>query len=1041
MAAPMEPESAGSGDGGPGPRQLPRTKVDWRRLTRRPGGLEVVSGPPSRLGAVPRPRFAPDAPTRVKPAGTVPLAARPAGGAFPDALRDRFEPQGVAGSGTEGTVWHVRRTDDAGEAAVKVTAAGQAMDAELLTHLRNDGFRRHVPRIVDFGSVAHHGTELDWVAMEYLPVTLADRFAALRRDGRRPSARETGRIVAELVSLLVFWQQEIERNPVDFKPANILVRPAGSAEELVIADFGGVAGLTASRRFSPDMQVTIPYMAPEQLAGTNHPAGPWWALGNVLYELFAGRPRYLDADGRLVSDQELQYDLVMGAEVNLSAVGDHRQRLLLQGLFTKDPAHRWTAAEVTGWLAGGSPEVVRHRPGAGGAPAHRPITFRGAPHHDPSALAAALLGHSADAATWLADGATARLRSWLRDDVKDTVFDLQYLTDVERAPRGTRRETAAALAVLAFGAAFEPSATPHYRGHPIDTAGLEHIAARPGAKDFVDALVAAGAPAVAARYDCSHPECSGEWCSRLLAVADLPQVMATVLAELDRNARALGSGRRGGDGPTPQEQEDAYRLTVRLTVGSAEYGRLVAGLSPLPAAAHRLVLSEPASARLAALAAVVADTVLAAREAVGRRAQGTGRKAPGAGRESVQRRWSMLRRRALDGDPQEVAGRAVLVAAQVLRDRAARAAGSAPGSASGAASRSVGRLDRARRWAATVRPELPARAGAALLMLLGFALLLWAGAVFRYPIDAKLNVWPNGGFGGPLRTAGLRAAHQVAGQLGAAIGAALVLAAFPARVGRGTVTLAGAGAVAIGCLRLGPPLGLLDPPQAVTDRVVLFEGGMGGWAGVAAMVAVVVGLLLNGRAAGKLLRLDSRPGAGTTAGKTAGKTDRTAAGKATEKAARTKRWPDGNAGRRRRLGFALWSTLVLVTLLWAAVEVRLAVTGHHRTPASWGTGQTGASYQAGFVLLLATVAVLGTLATPPTSRALLVGCIPATVFLGAWPGPLGPMEALRIPVLQGPFGTFASVWGHSAFWAALLLALPVAAYGTRTALRLTTARP
>jgi hypothetical protein len=945
----------------------------------------------------------------VKSTGTVPIARRPAtapsgtpaGGRFPDSLRDRFDAQGVAGSGTEGTVWHVRRTDGGGDAAVKVTVAGQAMDPELLAHLRNDAYRRHAPQIVDFGSAAHHGAEVDWVAMEYLPVTLADRFAALRRDGRHCGGRETERIVSELVSLLDFWQRQIRRNPIDFKPANILVRSVGSAEEFVIADFGGVARLTASRRFSPEMQVTVPYMAPEQLAGTNDPAGPWWALGNVLYELFAGRPRYLDADGRLVSDQELQYDLVMGAEVDVSAVTDSRQRLLLQGLFTKNPAHRWTAAEVTSWLNGGSPRVVRPRVQPGGAPAHRPITFRSAPYYDPSALACAMLGYSGEAARWLTGGAAAKLRDWLRDDVKDTVFDLHYLTDVERA-RGAGRETAAALAVLAFGAAFEPTATPHYRDHPVDTSGLERIAAQPDAMDFIDALIAADAPAVAARYDCRHPECSGEQCSRLLALAELPDVMA----EVDQNARVLGGGRRGGDGLSRQEREDAHRLAVWLTIRPEEYSRLLSRLSPLPAAVHRLFVSTQLSARVAVLAAVVADTALAARSTVRR-------KAPGTGGDSVQRRWSMLRRRAAGADPAEVAGRAALVSAEALQGRSERPTGPASGS--------VGWQARVRRWWANARPGLPARAGAALLMLLGFALLLWAGAVFRYPIDAKLNIWPQGGFGGPLRTAGKHAAQQVVGQLGAAVGAALVLALFPGRVGRGTVTLVGAGALAIGCLRLGPPLGLLNPPQSVADRVVMFEGGMGSWAGVSAIVAVVVALVLNERAAVKLLKRGSRP--------------------KPAKAAMAKRWRDGMAGRRDRLAFALWSTLVLLALLWAAVEVRLAATGQHHTPASWGTGQTGASYQAGFVILLATVSFLGTLATPPTARTLLVGWILGALFLGAWPGRIDPMEALRIPVFQDLFSALAALWGHSAFWAALLLAVPFAAYGVRAALRLTASRP
>ncbi|MFE9426082.1 hypothetical protein ACFYNO_24335 [Kitasatospora sp. NPDC006697] len=949
---------------------------------------EPDPGPSSGSGApLPGTRVDPDAATR----GTAGPAERPSVTGFPDALRDRYDPQQIAGSGTEGVVWHVRRTDTGADAAVKL-AAGPAMDTELLAYLRNDAFRRHVPQLLDFGTVDHQGAQLAWVAMEYLPLTLADRFAALRQSG---GGTQVEPIVGELVALLDFWQQTIRRNPVDFKPANILIRQLGGrGEQFVIADLGGVARLSASRRFDPGMQVTVPYMAPEQLAGTNHPAGPWWSLGDVLYELFAGRPRYLDAQGWLLSDQDLQLDLVMGAEVNLTAVPDPRQRLLLQGLFTRNPGHRWTAAEVRGWLAGGSPEVVRSGARTASAPAHRPITFRSTPYHDPSELAADMLRNSGDAARWLVDGAAPRLLAWLRDDVGDTVFDLNHLAEVKRG-NGAQRQTAAALAVLAFGAAFRPSAVPHYRDHAIDTAGLEYFVHQPGATDFIEAMIAVDAPAVAARYNCRHPECEGERCTRLLALAELPAVMA----EVDRRARELGGGRRGGDGLGTAEREEAFRRALLLTVRAEEHEESVARLSPLPAAVHRLFVSPAVSAKVAGLAAWTADAALAVR----------------GGTPGLPRRWSTLRRRALAADPAEPAGRAALVAAEVLRHRAEPAGGATTRPATDWRARAGG-------WLAGAWRELPRRAGAAMLLTLGFTLLLWAGAVFRYPIDAKADIWPLGGFAGPCRRAGELAAHQVAGQLGAAIGAALVLTLFPGRgrVGHGTVTLAGAGALAIGCLRLGPPTELLNPPQAVADRVVMFEGGMGSWAGVAGLVAIVAALVLNGRATAKLLKTARTPAAKTTM---------------------RKQWQDGRPGLRDRLAFAAWSTLVLVTLLWSAVVVRLVATGlhHHHAHGTWHPGQTAASYQAGFVILLATVSLLSTLATPPSARALLVLWTLATLFLGAWPGRITPVEALRIPVLQWLFDWLASWWGTDGFWAALLLALPLAGYGVLAMVRRTSA--
>ncbi len=143
-----------------------------------------------------------------------------------------------------------------------------------------------------------------------------------------------------------------------------------------------------------------------------------------------------------------------------------------------------------------------------------------------------------------------------------------------------------------------------------------------------------------------------------------------------------------------------------------------------------------------------------------------------------------------------------------------------------------------------------------------------------------------------------------------------------------------------------------------------------------------------------------------------------------------RRWRAGSAGYRDRLVFWLGGTVALTLLLWASVEVRIAVVDrdHHPTPESWGTGQVGAAYQADYLLLLAFLTFLAASAVPRAARRLLVGFALGTVALGAWPPPLGPLEALRIPVLAPMFRSLADPWGHAAFWAALLVMLPLACY-------------
>ena len=1007
------------------PADTPKASPPTRLQGRRPGpAAPAASAVPNPRTRVQGGRTDPPpagAPTRLQRPGSQsppPSAAAATGqgatgqevtGDFPAALTDRYVPYGVAGSGSEGTVWHVRRTDGAGDAAVKVGNPGVRADTDLLEHLSDAAFHRHVPEILGHGQVEHAGVVRDWMAMEYLPVTLADHIADLRKRNRLGRPGETERIVRELVALLDFWQSEIHRNPVDFKPANILVRQAGqagqtrrggsAAAEFVLADFGGVAKLTASRRFSADMQVTVAYMAPEQLAGHNHRAGPWWALGTILYELFTGRTRYRREDGGLVSDEALQYRLVMDDEVDVAAVGDERRRLLLQGLFTKEPADRWTAGQVRDWLNGSSPEVVRSRVAAPTAapagPAHEPIGFGGEEFHDPVALAGALLARSADAAAWLVNGGARRLREWLRDEVKDNPLEPERLAAVERGAPADRTR-AAALAVLALGAVFAPEAVPHYRGRRIDAAGLALLAREPAGPAFVDELVAAGAPALAARFHCGHRGCTPGSCARLLALGELGKVLEAV----DREARALGGG-RGDSRLAPEERTTAHGFALLLTVQPEQRRELVGRFSALPAALGGL----PATVHT--VAAVLTDAAGTARAAARR-----------TGRGGFRRNWSALRRRALAADLGTVDGRSALVAAAVLHVRSLRAEGRNRGR-----ERGTRRVGARTRWTAA-RSTLPRRAVAAVLLTVGLALALWSGAVWRIAVDAGAGaeVLPNGVFGGPLKTAGELAARQTVGQLGAALAAAVALAAFPGRIRRRTLLLGVAAAFTVGCLRLGPPMTVLRPPQAMIDRVVLFEGGLGAWAGVASALAVPAALLLNSRVDTWLLTPAREAGERAAGDRRRLADRRRASGGAPD------RWRTGRDGGRDRLLYVLGATAALTALLWAAVEIRLAITEPHPTPESWGTGRTGAAYQAGFLLLLAALSGLAATGTPRTARVLLRLWAAGTVLLGAWPPPIGPLEALRIPVLEGWFGSLASVWGHAAFWAAVLVALPVAGY-------------
>ncbi|WP_428950352.1 protein kinase domain-containing protein [Streptomyces sp. cg35] len=977
--------------------------------------------------AVPSPRTRlqnPEAPTRAGRPGTDPPTRRETANAarsdFPQGLLDRYEPHNVAGVGSEGTVWHVRRLADGTDAAVKVAHPGQSMDLDTLEHLATPDFRRHVPRIHEFGEVAVGPVVCGWVAMEYLPTTFEDHLTRRLRDGKpRENRAHTERTVRELTDLLDFWQSRIDRNPLDLKPANILVRQrrggGGDRSQFVVADFGGVARFTASQSYH-DFQITALYMAPEQIVNQNLKATPWWTVGLVLYQVFTGRPLYVLGDDARITDEAWTRKLIVNHEVDLTAVTDARQNLLLQGLLTKDPDDRWTAAEVRRWLRGENPPVIRPdapdtAPGA--RHANRPITFRGTAHHEAESLAAAMAQHSTEAADWLAGPDGSRLATWLRDELEDTSFDSGQLLGLGRGPD---KATRAAVAALSFVAVFAPSATPQYRGRRVDAEGIARIAQGQGAVAFLDELLKANVPIIAAGFDCAHPDCGERRCAVLLALADeLPRTIEDV------RSRARSVGRRGGgDGRLDQrEREAAYGLAAALIVDPGRRGQALLPLTGLP---------RPLAVLLARAPAVVL-AVLVRLGALRHRAGAALRR--GSEDAGFRRGWADLLRRAAGGDTRTVPGRAALVAAAVLLPRALRAD-------------AIGQDHDVTfaEWWSGARGPLVRRLFAAAALFTMFLLLIWSGAMLRFVSDSGLG-WdamdPSDRLTAPLARAADAACAAQTGLCAVALAFAVAFAVAPARLSLRPLL---AGAALTGYLGHAlpdlPPLDVLRAPDWLTEFLRPLLGGWRSWNAVVALVIVpLVCVVLLRLARGRLA--EARAAEEQQAGLRRQRTEqrRARAGLARHPYQDPSRWRTGQLGTRDRVLFALACLLTLVTLLWAAVEVRVALTGEHRTLASWGTGQEGASYQSQYVLVCAAACALAALLSPEGARRLLGVCVVVVAALGLWPPPVEPAEAVSRPILSGLFADFAGTWGHAAFWSALLLALPLCLYAGTFAVRRT----
>lgn len=456
---------------------------------------------------------------------------------FPERLRSVFEPLAVCGRGSEAVVWRCRRLAEHDEVAVKVYWAGQPIDVDLLHHLRNQAFHRHVPMLHDFGSfITPHG-EVAWVAMELFPETL-EQMIRREAGGRGLSQQRARAVLAELAAALDFWQRTVDRNPLDFKPDN-LMRRSGDNLQLVIADFGGVTAFTASKQLGGTAMAAVAYTPPEDVWQERSSPWPWWSLGEIAYLLVTGRMRFQRTDGEMHFDQVILRQRMVG-ELHLDDVPDEDWRLLIRGLLTKDPHDRWTCDQVHEWLNGGRPTVVTRSAHEATESVHRPITFAdGRVFTDPALLAEAMLDDWRSAERWLSGDGRQALHDWLTREELDKRFDLTRL----RGATGDRLHSA----VLAFGAAFAPEVTPRYRGRAVDSDGLVDILNTAEGFAIAGELVRGDILGTAGGYRCAHEWCTAGRCTVLdRAAGELP----SLVTDAERIIAEVG----GSAGRVPWEQ-------------------------------------------------------------------------------------------------------------------------------------------------------------------------------------------------------------------------------------------------------------------------------------------------------------------------------------------------------------------------------------------------------------------------------------------------------------------------------------------------------
>lgn len=610
-------------------------------------------------------------------------------GLVPSALLHRFELLGELGRGSESVVYRVRPRHALGwpdQIALKVYRSGASLNDDLLERLRTQSMPNpHVPRLYDHGHIdVDGGTRIGWEAQELIRYgSLLDIVGDARTS---PQPRD---LAAALTACLRYWQVELQQNLTDVKPANLLVREVRPLQ-LVITDFGGVTRDTASRLYG-DLLVSERYMAPEGWSGMRTPAACWWAMGIIMHEHLVGRPpeRSIEPLTRRVT------------AVDLSAVTDSRWRLLLSGLLTIDPRHRWGSVQVETWLGGGDPPVVAVRD-------YAPLAFGGMSYTDPATLALDLMRGPDKAAVWLtSNGGAARLRTWLDREVRDETFDRWPLDRLATDPGAVH------TAISALAAAFVPGLGPCYRGLGVDAAGVLRLAAFDSVhhKELREAL-AYGALRYAAQHDCGHPGCLSDRCEQLERVQErVPQLMHEVTWAIERQQGNL-SGRSLRESPplTVREIDAAWATATELVLDPGAVARhrrrlwsqslhpvrrTAAGRVPWWREQRRIALSglaaEPGTHAAIVLALVLAPSAV---------------KIGGRLRHEQHLRRTDQRRRLAD-----LAGHAVSQAVQKLRARVPATVAEGPGIRRWLAARTASFQLRSQGWA---RLHLPTRLRAAL---------------------------------------------------------------------------------------------------------------------------------------------------------------------------------------------------------------------------------------------------------------------------------------------------------------------------------------
>jgi serine/threonine protein kinase len=258
---------------------------------------------------------------------------------FPKILGGRYEVEGLIAEGGYGRVFKGFDPELQRPVAIKIPKPRLGVTADraelLLEEARKIAKLRH-PGIVTVYDVGREDGSVFVVSDLIEGENLADRVAR-----SRPSISEAIGLVAEVADALAFAHEQgfVHR---DIKPANILIDRQGKP---LITDFGIAATVDDLARGRNTTSGTLPYMAPEQLAGEIQLIDgrtDVYALGVVLYEMLTGRQPYQARTPTALREQILFRSPISLRSVD-TEITSALERVCLRCL-AKHPADRFSSA-------------------------------------------------------------------------------------------------------------------------------------------------------------------------------------------------------------------------------------------------------------------------------------------------------------------------------------------------------------------------------------------------------------------------------------------------------------------------------------------------------------------------------------------------------------------------------------------------------------------------------------------------------------------------------------------------------------------------